>query len=162
MKDNKTNVMRILDKAKVKYEPHFYESDGQVDGVHVAETLGIPFERCFKTLVTFFKAGNGKTDYFVFCIPVDAELDLKAAARTAGVKSVEMLAVKDLLKTTGYIRGGCSPIGMKKLFPTYIDSSAQNVDMIYVSGGKIGTQVELSADTIAELTGAEFADITVK
>lgn len=162
MKEDKTNVMRILDREKVKYTPHFYESDGQVDGVHVAETLGIPFERCFKTLVTFFKATNGKTDYYVFCIPVDAELDLKAAARAAGVKSVEMLAVKDLLKTTGYIRGGCSPIGMKKQFPTFIDTAAKNVDEIYVSGGKIGTQVELAADEISKLTGAEFADITAK
>lgn len=162
MKDNKTNVMRILDRAKADYEPHFYESDGQVDGVHVAETLGIPFERCFKTLVTFYKAGNGKTDYFVFCIPVDAELDLKAAARAAGVKSVEMLAVKDLLKTTGYIRGGCSPIGMKKQFPTFIDNVSSKADKIYVSGGKIGTQVELAPALIAELTGAKFADVIVK
>lgn len=161
MKDNKTNVMRILDKAKTDYEPHFYESDGQVDGVHVAETLGIPFERCFKTLVTFFKKSDGKTEHYVFCIPVDAELDLKAAARAAGVKSVEMLAVKDLLKTTGYIRGGCSPIGMKKQFPTYIDESALNVEKIYVSGGKIGTQVELAPETLAELAGAEFVKITV-
>ena len=162
MKNDKTNVMRILDKAKADYNPHFYESDGQVDGVHVAETLGIPFERCFKTLVTFSKKSDGKTDYFVFCIPVDAELDLKAAARAAGVKSVEMLAVKDLLKVTGYIRGGCSPIGMKKSFPTFIDISAHNVDRIYVSGGKIGTQVGLSPDLIAELTGADFSEITVK
>ncbi len=161
MKNDKTNVMRILDRAKADYIPHFYESDGQVDGVHVAETLGIPFERCFKTLVTYFKKTDGKTEYYVFCIPVDAELDLKAAARAAGVKSVEMLAVKDLLKTTGYIRGGCSPVGMKKQFPTFIDKSALNVDKIYVSGGKIGTQVELSAETISELTGAQFAEITV-
>ena len=161
MKDNKTNVMRILDKCKADYEPHFYESDGQVDGVHVAETLGIPFERCFKTLVTFYKSSNGKTDHFVFCIPVNAELDLKAAARTAGVKSVEMLAVRDLLKTTGYIRGGCSPVGMKKPFPTFIDEAALNVEKIYVSGGKIGTQVELAPKLLAEITGAQFAKITV-
>lgn len=161
MKDNKTNVMRILDKAKTDYEPHFYESDGQVDGVHVAETLGIPFERCFKTLVTFFKKSDGKTEHYVFCIPVDAELDLKAAAKAAGVKSVEMLAVKDLLKTTGYIRGGCSPIGMKKQFPTIIDEAALNVEKIYVSGGKIGTQVELAPKTLAELVSAQFAKITV-
>lgn len=161
MKDNKTNVMRILDKAGTDYKPHFYESDGQVDGVHVAETLGIPFERCFKTLVTFFKKSDGKTEYYVFCIPVDAELDLKAAAKAAGVKSVEMLAVKDLLKTTGYIRGGCSPVGMKKQFQTFIDKAALSVEKIYVSGGKIGTQVELAPGTLAELIGAEFAEITV-
>ena len=103
MKDNKTNVMRILDKEKIPYEPHFYEPDGQVDGMHTAQILGIPFERCFKTLVTYFKKSDGKTEHYVFCIPVNAELDLKAAARAAGVKSVEMLAVKDFLNTTGLL-----------------------------------------------------------
>ncbi len=161
MKDNKTNAMRTLDKVKAAYTPHFYESDGQVDGVHVAETLGIPFEKCFKTLVTFHKESNGKTDYYVFCIPVDKELDLKAAAKCVNAKSVEMLAVKDLLKTTGYIRGGCSPIGMKKLFTTVIDSSAETQETIYVSGGKIGTQIETSPGTICELTGAAFHPVTV-
>ena len=161
MKDNKTNVMRILDKEKIPYEPHFYEPDGQVDGMHIAQILGIPFERCFKTLVTYFKKSDGKTEHYVFCIPVNAELDLKAAARAAGVKSVEMLAVKDLLKTTGYIRGGCSPVGMKKLFKTFIDESALNSEKIYVSGGKIGAQVELSPDKLAGLIGAEFVKITV-
>ncbi len=160
MKDNKTNAMRTLDKAKAEYTPHFYESDGQVDGIHIAETLSIPFEKCFKTLVTFHKESNGKTDYYVFCIPVNKELDLKAAAKCVNAKSVEMLAVKDLLKTTGYIRGGCSPIGMKKLFTTVIDSSAENQETIYVSGGKIGTQIETSPKTICELTGASFHPIT--
>lgn len=161
MKDNKTNVMRILDKEKISYVPHFYEPDGQIDGMHTAQILGIPFERCFKTLVTYFKKSDGKTEHYVFCIPVDAELDLKAAARAAGVKSVEMLAVKDLLKTTGYIRGGCSPVGMKKQFKTFIDESALNSEKIYVSGGKIGAQVELPPDKLAGLTGAEFVKITV-
>ncbi|MGN0581153.1 MAG: Cys-tRNA(Pro) deacylase [Oscillospiraceae bacterium] len=161
MKDNKTNVMRILDKEKISYVPHFYEPDGQIDGMHTAQILGIPFECCFKTLVTYFKKSDGKTEHYVFCIPVDAELDLKAAARAAGVKSVEMLAVKDLLKTTGYIRGGCSPVGMKKQFKTFIDESALNSEKIYVSGGKIGAQVELPPDKLAGLTGAEFVKITV-
>ena len=161
MKDNKTNVMRILDKLRVEYEPHFYVSDGQVDGVHVAETLNIPFERCFKTLVTFHKDTDGKTDYFVFCIPVNEELNLKAAARSAGVKFVEMLAVKDLLKTTGYIRGGCSPVGMKKQFATIIDSSALENDTIYISGGKIGTQIEISPVNLKEIINAEFDNIKV-
>ncbi len=161
MKDNKTNVMRILDKSKVSYTPHFYEPDGQLDGIHVAQTVNIPFERCFKTLVTFHKETNGKTEYYVFCIPVDAELDLKAAAKAVGAKSVEMLAVKDLLKTTGYIRGGCSPVGMKKLFPTVIDKSATEQETIYVSGGKCGTQIELSPHTLANTVNASFENITV-
>lgn len=162
MAEQKTNVMRILDKAKISYEHYLYESDGQVDGVHVAEKCGIPFEKCFKTLVTFHKENSGKTEYFVFVIPVAEELDLKAAARAVSVKSVEMLAVKDLLKTTGYIRGGCSPVGMKKLFPTVIDSSALSQDWITVSGGKIGAQIRIVPSDLAELIGAKFAEITVK
>ncbi len=161
MKDNKTNVMRILDKAGILYQPHFYQPDGQLDGVHIASMLNIPFERCFKTLVTFHKETNGKTDYFVFCIPVDAELDLKAAAKAVKAKSVEMLAVKDLLKTTGYIRGGCSPVGMKKLFPTVIDKSAEDQETIYVSGGKSGTQIELPPQILAKTVNASFEKITV-
>lgn len=158
----KTNVMRILDKAKVPYEAYCYKSDGQVDGVHVAETCGIPFEKCFKTLVTFFTENNGKTEFFVFVIPVKEELDLKAGAKAVGVKRVEMLAVKDLLKTTGYIRGGCSPIGMKKPFTTVINSSAENLDWMTVSGGKIGTQIRLKPQDLARITGAKFEDITMK
>ena len=161
MKDNKTNVMRILDKGGISYQAHFYEPDGQLDGIHIAHMVNIPFERCFKTLVTFHKETNGKTDYYVFCIPVDAELDLKAAAKAVSAKSVEMLAVKDLLKTTGYIRGGCSPIGMKKLFPTVIDKSAQDQETIYVSGGKCGTQIQLSPQTLSEIVNASFEKITV-
>lgn len=157
----KTNVMRILDKVGVSYTPYSYKSDGQVDGVHVAEVCGIPFEKCFKTLVTFYKENSGKTSFFVFVIPVAQELDLKAAAKSVGVKRVEMLAVKDLLKTTGYIRGGCSPVGMKKQFPTVIDQSAKSQDWITVSGGKIGCQVRLSASDLAKITDAKFEKITV-
>lgn len=157
----KTNVMRILDKAKVDYEALTYPTDGQVDGVHVATVCGIPFEMCFKTLVTFFKENNGRTEYFVFVIPVAKELDLKAAAKSVGVKRVEMLAVKNLLKTTGYIRGGCSPIGMKKLFRTVIDASALKQEKITVSGGKIGTQIRLKPQNLAELVGAKFENIVV-
>lgn len=157
----KTNVMRILDKAKVEYTAYNYQSDGQVDGVHVAEVCGIPFEKCFKTLVTFYKENNGKTSYFVFVIPVAEELDLKASAKAVGVKRVEMLAVKDLLKITGYIRGGCSPVGMKKQFVTVLDKSAENQDWITVSGGKIGTQIRISPLDLCKLIGGNFEEITV-
>lgn len=162
MKDNKTNAMRTLERAKIRFEAHFYETDGQVDGVHVADVLSIPYEKCFKTLVTFHKDSvTGKTDYYVFCIPVNEELDLKKAAKAVQAKSVEMLAVKDLLKTTGYIRGGCSPVGMKKLFKTVIDASAQSQPTICVSGGKIGTQIEIAPAELAGAVGAAFESITV-
>lgn len=157
----KTNVMRILDKAKVNYEALIYPTDGQVDGVHVATVTGIPFEQCFKTLVTFFKENNGKTSFFVFVIPVAEELDLKAAAKSVGVKRVEMLAVKDLLKTTGYIRGGCSPIGMKKQFATVINSSALEQEWITVSGGKIGTQIRIKPQDLADLIDGKFEKVIV-
>lgn len=157
----KTNVMRILEKAGVEFSAYTYKSDGQVDGVHVAETCGIPFEKCFKTLVTFYKENSGKTAFFVFVIPVKEELDLKASAKSVGVKRVEMLAVKDLLKTTGYIRGGCSPVGMKKTFTTVIDSSAEAQDWITVSGGKIGTQIRLSPLDLVKVVNGKFDKITV-
>ncbi|NLZ45764.1 MAG: Cys-tRNA(Pro) deacylase [Clostridiales bacterium] len=152
----KTNVMRILDKEKIPFEHILYESDGQIDGIHVAQRLGIPFGQCYKTLVTFLKDKTGKAYYFVFCIPVDKELDLKKAAKAVGAKSVDMLAVKDLVKITGYIRGGCSPIGMKRQFKTVIDKSAILQDTISVSGGKIGVQIKLSPKDLAKLLNAEF------
>ena len=156
-KDEKTNVMRILDRAKIPYIPHFYDhEDGKIDGVAVAEKLGEPLEAVFKTLVTHGADGG----FYVFVIPVAEELDLKAAARAAGVKRVEMLHVKDLLPTTGYIRGGCSPIGMKKPFPTVLDESALKQPKILVSGGKVGTQVELSPQDLLALVGASTAPIT--
>lgn len=157
-KENKTNVMRILDKEKISYQYYFYEhSDGAIDGISVAHKLGQNVEQVFKTLVT---QGAGK-DYFVFVIPVAKELDLKAAARSVGEKSVEMIHVNDINKVTGYIRGGCSPIGMKKQFRTVLDASCEPLQTIVVSGGKIGTQVELSPQTLAELIHAEIAPITV-
>ena len=161
MKDNKTNAMRILDRAKIEYTPYFYQSDGQIDGIHIADTLQIPYEKCYKTLVTYHREGSGKTEYYVFCIPVAKELDLKAAAKAVGVKSVEMLAVKDLLKTTGYIRGGCSPVGMKKQFITVIDNTALEQETITVSGGKIGAQMELKPKDLADFIGAEFHPVAV-
>lgn len=158
-KDIKTNVMRILDKEKIAYTPHFYEHSEQetFDGNEVAAKLGEDPERVFKTLVTVGKSKN----YYVFVIPVCNELDLKAAASAVGEKSVEMLHVKDINKVTGYIRGGCSPVGMKKQFVTVFDSSALGFDTIMVSGGKIGTQVELNPSRLISLVRAKTDNITV-
>ncbi len=155
-KSEKTNAMRILDQAKIRYAHHSYlHRDGEaVDGVTVAELLNQPPERVFKTLVTRY----GRECY-VFVIPVAAELDLKAAAAAAGVKSIEMIHVAEISQLTGYLRGGCSPIGMKKLFPTVIDSSAEKFDAIIFSGGRIGTQLEMAPGALAELIGASFAAI---
>ncbi|MFJ7848398.1 Cys-tRNA(Pro) deacylase [Peribacillus sp. NPDC097206] len=147
---SKTNAMRILDKMKIKYEMMSYDAnDGKIDGITVAYKIGKSPETVFKTLVTH----NGPQQLYVFVIPVAAELDLKKAAKAAGVKKIEMLAVKDLQKYTGYIRGGCSPIGMKKQYPTFIDESALDLSEIIVSGGKIGTQIVLEPSGF--LVGAE-------
>lgn len=157
-KEMKTNVMRILDAAKIPYRPYFYENkDGKIDGVSVARKLGQKVEQVYKTLVTRGAGG----DYFVFVVPVAEELNLKAAAKSVGEKSVEMIHVSEINKVTGYIRGGCSPIGMKKPFRTVIDESCINVGAMCVSGGKIGTQVELDPQTLIELIGASTADITM-
>ena len=155
MAENKTNAMRILDKAKIPYTVHTYEEGEAVDGVTVAGKIGRPPEQVFKTLVT-----KGRDGYFVFVLPAAAELDLKKAARTAGQKAVEMIPVKDLLKITGYIRGGCSPVGMKKAFPTVIASEAETLDTIIVSAGRIGWQMELTPESLRDLIGASFGDIT--
>lgn len=155
MAEAKTNAMRQLDKAGIPYRLHTYSTEGGIDGVSVAAGLGQPVERVFKTLVT-----KGKSGHFVFVIPVAEELDLKAAARAAGEKAVEMLPVKELLPVTGYVRGGCSPVGMKKRFPTFLDASAEGLETIYVSGGRIGTQMELSPRALAGLIGASFAPLT--
>ena len=155
MPEAKTNAMRLLDRAHIPYTLHTYSTDEGIDGVSVAASLGEPVEEVYKTLVT-----KGKGGHFVFVIPVAAELDLKAAARAVGEKAVEMIPVKDLLKTTGYVRGGCSPVGMKKPFPTVIDAAAQNLDTFYVSGGRIGTQMRLSPAALARFIGAAFAPVT--
>ena len=155
---NKTNVMRILDKAHIPHQEYTYDhSDGKIDGVAVAEKMGQPLEQVYKTLVT---KGSGR-NYYVFVIPVAKELNLKAAARAVGEKSVEMIHVKDLLQVTGYIRGGCSPIGMKRAYPTVIDVSCQKLSTIIVSAGKIGYQIELGVEDLLSLTQAQTADITV-
>lgn len=156
MAEFKTNVMRILDKAKITYKAHTYDhSDGAIDGAAVAEKMGQNPEQVFKTLVT---KGAGR-DYYVFVVPVLKELDLKKAAKSVGEKHVEMIHVKDINKVTGYIRGGCSPIGMKKQFTTVFDKSAENIETIIVSAGKIGYQIELAPRDLIEMVGAKTAEI---
>lgn len=153
----KTNAMRLLDKAGIDYSVKEYAFDeDDLDGRHAAEGVGMPYEQVFKTLVT----RGAKGGYFVFCIPVDKELNLKKAASAAKEKSIEMIHVKELLPLTGYIRGGCSPVGMKKSFPTFVDETAVLFDIIAVSGGARGVQIVLPPDKLIEYTGAEYADIT--
>ena len=157
-KEDKTNVMRMLDKAGVAYSAHTYaHEDGAIDGVSVAAKLGQDPARVFKTLVTK-GAGGG---FFVFVIPVAAELDLKKAARAVGEKSVSMLPVAQLLGATGYVRGGCSPLGMKKAFPTVLDASALAQPTVCVSAGRIGFQVELAPGDLARLARAAAAPLTL-
>ena len=157
-KEAKTNAMRILERAKVAYTAHEYphEEGVAVDGIHVAQSLGEDPACVYKTLVTQGASRN----YFVFVIPVAAELDLKAAARSVGEKSVAMIHVADINKVTGYVRGGCSPIGMKKEFPTVLAREAEQYERIYVSGGRIGSTVRLKTADLIRVTGAIVADIT--
>lgn len=155
---NKTNAMRQLDSAKIDYEAIEYVPDeNDLSGVHIAEQTGLPPEIMFKTLV----AKGEKRGPLVFCIPVAEELDLKKCAKAAGDKRVELVAVKDLLALTGYIRGGCSPIGMKKKFPTFFDESVVLFDKITVSAGVKGCQLMLDSKQIVEFTNAEIFDVTV-
>ncbi len=157
MTEEKTNVMRLLDQKKIPYQPRQYDvSDGAVDGATAAKRLGIPPESCFKTLVT---VGASKRNY-VFVVPAERELDLKAAAKAVGEKSIEMIRQAQLLPLTGYVHGGCSPIGMKKRFPTVMDASAQVLPEMTVSAGKIGRQVTLAPQALAEYTGAVFAQVS--
>ncbi len=154
-KEVKTNAMRILESMKIPFEHYTYECDEFVDGIQIADKLSLPYEKVYKTLVT---VGNSK-NYFVFVIPIDRELDLKKAAKTVGEKSVEMIHVKDINSITGYIRGGCTSIGMKKQYVTRIDITAQEQPTIVVSGGRIGSQIELKPEDLAKAAKAEFADI---
>ena len=158
MAGGKTNAMRILDAKKIEYSMMSYDNkDGKIDGASVAGKIGKAPETVFKTLVAH---GSAAGSIYVFVIPVEAELDLKKAAKAAGEKKVDMLAVKDLQKWTGYIRGGCSPIGMKKLYPTFIDVSGRNFEAMIVSGGKIGIQIELKLAGLIEATEAVVTEIT--
>ncbi len=154
-KDIKTNAMRILDTHSIEYEVITYECDEFIDGVHLANTLGEPVESTFKTLVAVGKSGG----YFAFVIPVAEELDLKAAARAVGEKAVELIAVKDITKVTGYVRGGCTAIGMKKDYPTVIDETCILFDKIMVSGGRIGSQIKLTPGDYMRVTKAKCLPI---
>ena len=153
----KTNAMRLLDAANIDYEITEYEYDEKdLSGLHAADYLGLSYYEVFKTLVCI---GSDK-EHYVFCIPVDMELDLKKAAKVSKVKSIEMIKMKDLLPLTGYMRGGCSPIGMKKQFKTYIDETAILLDIMYISGGKRGVQIKLEPNLLNEYLGnTSFHDI---
>lgn len=158
-KEVKTNAMRILSQAGISYRTSSYEVDeSDLSGVHAAQLLGVPPEQMFKTLVT----KGEKRGYLVFCIPVAEELDLKKCAQAAGDKSVQMLPVKELFPLTGYVRGGCSPLGMKKQFPTFFDETAVLYDEIYVSAGMRGVQILAAPEPLAEFLGASFAELTKK
>lgn len=154
----KTNAMRLLDSAKISYKAIEYEYDeNNLSGLLIAEETGLPPEMVFKTLV----AKGDKNGYLVFCIPVCSELDLKKAAKVSGDKKIEMLHVKDLLSTTGYIRGGCSPIGMKKKFPTYFDETIILFDEITVSAGVRGCQLMINAEKLLAFTEGLACDLTI-
>lgn len=151
----KTNVMRVLDRKKISYESYNYEPDATMSGEEIAAMLGEDAEKVFKTLVTQGKSGQ----HYVFVVPVEEELDLKKAAIAAGEKSVGMIKQKELLPLTGYVHGGCSPIGMKKQFPTFIHETARQFDRMFVSAGKVGFQIELSPEDLAETIDCKFVDI---
>lgn len=153
-KESKTNAMRILESMKIPFSQYTYACDEFVDAIKIADQLGLPYEKVYKTLVT-----KGARDYFVFVIPIDRELDLKAAARSVGEKSVEMIHVKDINAVTGYIRGGCTAIGMKKQYVTRIDISADRLSSVIVSGGRLGCQIELAPKDLLSAAGAEYADV---
>jgi len=159
MAEAKTNAMRMLDRGKIPYTVHTYDhSDGRIDGVSVAAKVGQDPERVYKTLVTRGSGGG----YFIFVLPVALELDLKKAAKAVGEKSVSMIRVDEINKVTGYIRGGCSPVGMKKQYPTVFDSRAEGLPAIVVSGGRIGTQIELEPGALMKAVGAKTAPITME
>lgn len=151
----KTNAMRILESLKIPYTAHTYECKEFVDGIQIADLLGLPYWKVYKTLVT----QGASRAYFVFVIPIDRELDLKKAARCVGEKSVAMLPVKEINAVTGYIRGGCTALGMKKRYETRIDESAREQSAVIVSGGRLGMQIELAPEDLARAAGAQFADL---
>lgn len=154
-KEVKTNAMRILDRNEISYEIIHYECDEFIDGLHTLEKTGAPAEQSFKTLVLQGKSGQ----YYVFVVPVADEIDLKAAAKCVGEKSVELLHVRDITAVTGYVRGGCSPLGMKKQFPTIIHASAASYPQIYISGGRIGDTIAVNPDDLLRTVRGQYADI---
>ena len=154
-KEEKTNVMRVLDGKKISYQSHSYKPDATMRGEEIAGILGEDQEKVFKTLVTQGKSGA----YYVFVVPVGAELDLKKAAKASGEKAISMIHSKELLPLTGYVHGGCSPIGMKKQFPTFIHQTAAGLEKVFVSAGKVGFQIELAPGDLISVTGCRVADI---
>lgn len=154
-KDDKTNVMRLLEQKKIAYEPVDFEEFESTNGVDIANYLGEDPNQAFKTLVTIGKTNKN----YVFVIPVNAELDLKKAAKSCGEKSIEMIKQKDLLPLTGYIHGGCSPIGMKKFFTTYVHMTAKDFSKIYFSAGKVGHQVKVAPEDLGKIIKFEYADL---
>jgi Cys-tRNA(Pro)/Cys-tRNA(Cys) deacylase len=157
-KEAKTNAMRFLEKNKINYTVQTYQCDEFIDGIHTAEKLGQPLDETFKTLVAHGKSG----DYYCFLLPVALELDLKKAAKSVGEKSVELLHVKDITKVTGYVRGGCTPIGMKKQFMTVVHNTAESLELFYISGGRIGTQIRLSPAELVKAVRGRFDDIVLQ
>ena len=155
-KEIKTNAMRILEKNKIPYELITYKCDEFIDGLHTAELTGTPVEASFKTLVAQGKSKN----YYVFVLPIADEVDLKRAAKAAGEKSMEMIHVKDLTPITGYVRGGCTAIGMKKQFPVFLQQCAKDFPQIYISGGKIGVTLKLAPEDFVRVSRAVYADFT--
>lgn len=154
-KEAKTNAMRILDRNKISYRVNYYECDEFIDGVHIADQLGQSYEMTFKTLVMMGKSKQ----YYVFALPIAEEVDLKKAAKSVGEKSLEMVHVKDINQVTGYIRGGCTPIGMKKEYPTVIHESAKDLPEMIISGGKLGVQIFLAPEDLLKVTSGRYADI---
>ncbi len=155
--DEKTNVMRILDRKKARYKPYAYEADVAVSGIQAADTIGVERCRVFKTLVTVGKSG----EHYCFVVPVENELDLKKAAKAVGEKAIEMIKAKELLPLTGYVHGGCSPIGMKKFFRTTVHITAAQHETIVFSAGKIGRHIEMSLTELEKAIAFSVADITV-
>ena len=154
-KEVKTNAMRILDRQKIAYSYEEYDCDEFMDGISVADKLGYDHALVYKTLVTVGKSGG----YYVFVIPIEAEIDFKKAAKVVGEKSLEMLPLKDLTKVTGYVRGGCTAVGMKKAFPTVIQEDAENLEYMHVSAGKLGMQLKLSPKDLQKASNAKFDNV---
>lgn len=154
-KEVKTNAMRMLDRQKIPYTYEEYECDEFTDGIQVADQLGYDHKVVYKKLVTTGKTGA----HYVFVIPIEEEIDFKKAAKVVGEKSLEMLHLKELTKVTGYVRGGCTAIGMKKQFPTVIQQDAEELEKMYVSGGKLGMQIQLKPQDLKKATNAKFADV---
>lgn len=154
-KEAKTNAVRILETMNISYESRTYECEAFIDGSHIADQLGLDHRTVYKTITTVGKSGG----YYVFVLPIDGEIDFKKAARAAGEKSLAMLPLKELTKVTGYVRGGCTSIGMKKPYPTFIDTSARELPRMTVSGGRLGLQITLSPLDLARAARAEFADV---